>query len=114
MLIVLNTKISLNIISNEVLAYANIVIMLFNLLPIYPLDGGRILKEIIHIFEGSIKSKIHIRKISKAIIILITMIGSIAVMYLKNVAIFFIIIYLWIIVIKENKRNIINNILIKS
>lgn len=107
LLIVLNTNINLKIVSNEVLAYANILIMLFNLLPIYPLDGGRILKELIHIYEGSIKSKIYIRKISKAVIILITMIGSIGIVYIKNVAIFFIIIYLWIIVIKENKRNII-------
>ena len=62
LLIVLNTNINLKIVSNEILAYANILIMLFNLLPIYPLDGGRILKEIIHILEGSIKAKIYIRK----------------------------------------------------
>lgn len=105
LVIVLNTNINLKIVSNEILAYANILIMLFNLLPIYPLDGGRILKEFIHIFEGSIKSKIYIRKISKVVMILLTMIGSIAIIYLKNVAIFFIIIYLWIVVIKENRRN---------
>ena len=107
LLIVLNTNINFKIVSNEILAYANILIILFNMLPIYPLDGGRILKEFIHIFEGSIKSKIYIRKRSKAVIILITMIGSIGVIYVKNIAIFFIIIYLWIIVIKENRRNII-------
>lgn len=114
LLIVLNTNINLKIVSNEILAYANILIMLFNLLPIYPLDGGRILKELIHIFEGSIKAKIYIRKFSKAVIILITMIGSIGVMYLKNIAIFFIIIYLWIIMIKENKTNTMSDILAKS
>lgn len=103
LLIVLNTNINLKIVSNEILAYANILIMLFNLLPIYPLDGGRILKEIIHILEGSIKAKIYIRKVSKVVIILLTMLGSIGIIYLKNIAIFFIIIYLWIIVIKENR-----------
>lgn len=105
LIIVLNTNIDLKIVSNEILAYANILIMLFNLLPIYPLDGGRILKELIHIFEGSIKSKIYISKISKAIIILLTMIASIGIVYVKNIAIFFIIIYLWIIVIKENRAH---------
>ncbi len=105
LLIVLNTNINLKVVSNEILAYANILIMLFNLLPIYPLDGGRILKELIHILEGSIKAKKYIRKISKAVIILLTMVGSIAIMYLRNVAIFFIIIYLWIIVLNENKRS---------
>ena len=109
LLIVLNTNINLKIVSNEILAYANILIMLFNLLPIYPLDGGRILKEFIHIFEGSIKSKRYIRKISKAVMILLTMIGSIAIIYLRNIAIFFIILYLWIVVLKENRNHIIYN-----
>lgn len=111
--IVLNTNINLKIVSNEILAYANILIILFNLLPIYPLDGGRILKAILYIFEGSIKSKIYIRKISKAVIILITMISSVGIMYLKNIGIFFIMIYLWIIVIKENKKNMIYDLLIQ-
>lgn len=104
LIVVLNAKINFKIVSNEVLAYANILMMLFNLLPIYPLDGGRILKEFIHIFEGSIKSKIYIRKVSKAFIILLTMIGSVGIIYLRNISIFIIIIYLWIIVMKENKK----------
>lgn len=110
LLMVLYTNINFKIVSNEILAYANILIMLFNLLPIYPLDGGRILKELLHIFEGSIKSKAYIRKVSKAVMILITMIASIAVMYLKNIAIFFIVIYLWVVVIKENRKNNIYNL----
>lgn len=110
LLIVLNTNIDFKIVSNEIIAYANILIMLFNLLPIYPLDGGRILKALIYIFEGSIKSKIYIRKISKAVIILITMIASVGVMYLKNIAIFFIVIYLWIIVLRENSYKLNNKL----
>ena len=106
LLIVINTNIDLKIVSNEILAYANILIMLFNLLPIYPLDGGRILKALLYIFEGSIKSKIYISKISKAVIIMITMIASVGIMYLKNIAIFFVVIYLWVIVIKESRRNL--------
>lgn len=114
LLIVLYTNINLNVVSNEILAYANILIILFNLIPIYPLDGGRILKELIHIFEGSIKSKIYIRKVSKAIMILITMIGSIGIMYFKNIAIFFIIVYLWIVVIKENRKQLVYDELLKQ
>ena len=110
LLIVLFTNIDLKIVSNEILAYANILIMLFNLLPIYPLDGGRILKAFIYIFEGSIKSKIYIRKISKAVIILITLMASVGVMYLKNVAIFFIVIYLWIIMLRENSYKLNNKL----
>ena len=111
LLIVLNANINFRVVSNEVLAYANILIILFNLLPIYPLDGGRILAALICLCEGSIKSKRYMRRISKASIILITMIGSIGVMYLKNVAVFFIIVYLWIIVLKENKSKILYDIL---
>lgn len=113
LLIVLNTNVNFRIVSNQILAYANILIMLFNLLPIYPLDGGRILKELLHIFEGSIKSKIYIRKVSKAIMILLTMIGSIGIMYFKNIAIFFIIVYLWIVVIKENKNKAMYDVLLE-
>ena len=34
------------LIQKELLVYANLLLAIFNLLPIYPLDGGRILKEI--------------------------------------------------------------------
>ena len=37
------------LIQKELLVYANLLLAIFNLLPIYPLDGGRILKEIITI-----------------------------------------------------------------
>lgn len=35
-------------VAKETIIYANILIGLFNLIPIYPLDGGRIVKYIIH------------------------------------------------------------------
>lgn len=110
LLIASHTNIKLNIVSNEILAYANILIMLFNLLPIYPLDGGRILKEFISIFEGSINAKKYINRVSKATMILMTMLASIGIVYLKNIAVFFIILYLWIVVISE--KNISNSNLV--
>ncbi len=78
--------------------------MCFNLLPIYPLDGGRILKGIIRLKKSEIKADEIINKISNIIIICLTAISSIAILYLKNPAIVFILIYLWAMVIKENKK----------
>lgn len=90
--------------STQDAVYSNILILLFNLIPIYPLDGGRIIKGILHIKLGSIQSENIINKISNITIIILTVISSIAVYYYKNVAIFFTCIFLWWIVLQEKKR----------
>lgn len=44
----------------QVVIYANLLIALFNLIPIYPMDGGRVLKEVLHIIFGKKKHiKLH-------------------------------------------------------
>ena len=87
----------------QYIIYSNMLIALFNLLPIYPLDGGRILKEILHIFYGLRKSYKISQIISEATLYVITAISSILILYYKNIAIFIIVIYLWIIVYKNKK-----------
>lgn len=84
--------------------YANFLIAIFNLLPIYPLDGGRILKELINLKFGKLKAIEFTNKISNIFVIILTGISSIAIYYYKNVAILFIIIYLWVLIIIQNKR----------
>ena len=79
--------------------YSNILIALFNLIPIYPLDGGRIINGILYIKYGSIKSQILTEKISYITMIILTIISSISVYYFKNIAIFLICIILWMIVV---------------
>ncbi len=95
---------NIDIITKELIIYSNIIIALFNLIPLYPLDGGRILKWIIRLKHDKIEADKIINKISNILIVILTALSSIIILYLKNIAILFIIIYLWVIVINENKK----------
>lgn len=108
LLIVLYTYINPLYISQLDAIYSNILILLFNLIPLYPLDGGRIIKEILNIKFGERKSELLISRISNITMICITIISSISVYYFKNIAIFLVCIFLWIITLQENKLNIEN------
>lgn len=86
-----------------IIIYTNLLLILFNILPIYPLDGGRILKGILHIYIGRKNAIKYSNMISFITITILTLISSIAILYLENIAIFLGIIYLWILFIKQNK-----------
>ena len=111
-------NLKINIFSILSIIYSNLLLIFFNLLPIYPLDGGRILKGILHILFGKMKAERYINKISFVSLILITFLASIIIYEAKNIAIFFIILVLWTNVIKEDKiyqkRNKIYNMIEKN
>lgn len=91
-------------IERNLVIYANILIGIFNLIPIYPLDGGRVIKNIIHITVGLKKSYEYTNQISKVTICILTGICSITILYIRNIAILLILAYLWYLVIAQNKK----------
>lgn len=91
-------------IDRELILYANILIAIFNLIPIYPLDGGRIIKGILHIMYGRKEAYEYTNKISNICISILTAISSVGILYWKNIAILLILAYLWYLVIVENKK----------
>lgn len=91
-------------INRDIVIYANILIAIFNLIPIYPLDGGRIAKGILHILFGRREACRYSNMISNVTISVLTAITSIIILNLKNISILLILAYLWYLVISENKK----------
>lgn len=91
------------LISKQTIIYANLLLAIFNLLPIYPLDGGRILKEIVTIQRGREKAYDIINKASKITVILLTFVTSIAILYIHNISFIIILAYLWYLVLKNER-----------
>ena len=84
--------------------YTNLVIIIFNILPIYPLDGGRILKGVIYMLYGKRKAEKYINLIAFVSLIVLTFLASISIYYYKNIAILVIIIFLWCIHMMEDNK----------
>lgn len=118
LIIIVSLNLPIEIFTKLMIIYSNILIIIFNLIPIYPLDGGRIVKSILHICYGKRKSEKYINNISFVSLIIVTFISSILIYMVENIAIFIIVIVLWIMYIAEDikyKRRIeIYNLLEKS
>lgn len=88
----------------QVIVYSNFLIAMFNLIPIYPMDGGRALKQILKISVGNKMAYKITYIVSKTILIILTIISSIAILYTHNVAILLIIAYIWYLEIVEIRK----------
>ena len=100
-LVILSIYIDIPYVTKQDAIYSNILILIFTLMPLYPLDGGRIIKGILHIELGREKSEYIIKNISRVTIIVLTILSSVAVYYFKNIAIFLVCIFLWSIILRE-------------
>ena len=74
------------------------------MIPIYPLDGGRILKEVLIILVGKRKALKLINYISNVLLVILTCSLGLIAYHTHNIAIIFMIFFLWGIIIKENKK----------
>lgn len=84
--------------------YTNLLLGIFNLIPIMPLDGGKILKEILIKYIGNKEAAIFMNRLTKAILVIITILYSIVILKLKNFTIFLLIVYLWYLKYIEDKK----------
>lgn len=88
---------------NEII-YANMLIGLFNLIPLYPLDGGRIIKYTIQLTTNNKDAEIVTYKLSNILIVFLTIISLLGFVWLQNIGILLILSYLWFLINQENKR----------
>ncbi len=91
---------------SEIIVYSNLLIICLNLITIYPLDGARIMKNLLLCKYDFKRTTDIINTVSNITLIILTMIASIGILYLKNIAIFLIMLYLWYLNFKENKKKV--------
>lgn len=95
---------SINNVLKMKIIYTNILLGLFNLIPIMPLDGGKILKEILMKFITIRESAVFMNTLTNIVLILLTLSYSIIILKVKNFAIFLLLIYLWYLKYLEDKK----------
>lgn len=86
------------------IVYTNLLLAIFNLMPIMPLDGGKILKEILVKKVGNKKATIFMSQLTQVILVAITLLYSIAILHMRNFALFLLIIYLWYLKHVEDRK----------
>lgn len=89
---------------NEKIIYTNFALGFFNLLPIIPLDGGKILLEIIKKFFGKEFASKYMLIFSKTFLVIISFAYSIIILKIKNIFFLILLLYLWWLYITEERK----------
>lgn len=89
---------------NQKIVYTNLALGIFNLIPIIPLDGGKILFEIIRKFCGLEIANRFIMIFSKTFLMIMTLAYSILILKIKSIFFLIILMYLWVLYLKEEKK----------
>ena len=84
--------------------YTNLILGIFNLLPLNPLDGSKILKEILKLMLGNKKGNIYSYLIMKTFLCIVTFMYSVLIIKIKNISFFIMILFFWYIDCKENRK----------
>lgn len=93
------------LINDNFMKTVNYVIAFLNLIPIYPLDGGKILRGTLSIILGHKKSIRVSSTISKVIASIIFVFSVVLYIYFKNFSLLLLSLYIYIILREETKKD---------
>ncbi len=90
--------------NSETYKLMNLVIALFNLVPIYPLDGGRIIRCVCGILFGKFRGKKISLVITKIFLIILVLLSLVVATFSKNYYLIILVFYVFCIVKEEIKK----------
>lgn len=90
---------------DELTKEINYIIAFLNLIPLYPLDGGRILRGILFLSVGYKKSLRISTGIAKCLMIIVTLGGVVLLVYFKNLSLILLATYMCVIIKEESKKD---------
>ena len=103
--LLMNNNETFNLEIKEII-WANFIIFAFNIIPIYPLSGGKIINAILEKNYDCTTAYMVTNQISNITIIILTILSSLFILRYKNIVVIICLTYLWLIVLKENKKYI--------